>query len=48
PGEFKRAPLLREAMHQAFVTGEHYRCLWVDAATHERLAEVEQVLAESR
>lgn len=48
PGAFKLAPLLREAMHQGLVTGEHHRGRWVDVGTHERLAEVEQLLAETR
>ncbi|MGV8340442.1 mannose-1-phosphate guanylyltransferase, partial [Pseudomonas aeruginosa] len=26
--------------------GEHYRGQWVDVGTHERLAEVERLLAE--
>ncbi|AVX25925.1 Nucleotidyl transferase [Pseudomonas syringae pv. atrofaciens] len=48
PGAFKLAPLLREAMHKGLVTGEHYRGRWVDVGTHERLAEAEQMLAETR
>jgi MurNAc alpha-1-phosphate uridylyltransferase len=47
-GAFKLAPLLREAMAQGQVTGEHFVGRWVDVGTHERLAEVEQLLAVSR
>lgn len=43
-GAFKLAPLLRQAMASGQVTGEHYRGRWVDVGTHERLAEVEQLL----
>ncbi|MFK3800152.1 N-acetylmuramate alpha-1-phosphate uridylyltransferase MurU [Pseudomonas sp. NPDC088444] len=44
-GAFKLAPLLREAMAKGQVTGEHFTGRWVDVGTHERLAEVEQILA---
>ncbi|WP_268798285.1 N-acetylmuramate alpha-1-phosphate uridylyltransferase MurU [Pseudomonas huanghezhanensis] len=44
-GAFKLAPLLREAMAKGLVTGEHFTGRWVDVGTHERLAEVEQLLA---
>lgn len=44
-GAFKLAPLLRRAMADGLVSGEHYRGRWVDVGTHERLAEVEQLLA---
>jgi MurNAc alpha-1-phosphate uridylyltransferase len=44
-GAFKLAPLLRAAMAEGQVTGEHFRGRWVDVGTHERLAEVEQLLA---
>jgi MurNAc alpha-1-phosphate uridylyltransferase len=43
-GAFKLAPLLRQAMAQGQVTGEHFSGRWVDVGTHERLAEVEQML----
>jgi N-acetyl-alpha-D-muramate 1-phosphate uridylyltransferase len=45
-GAFKLAPLLRQAMSAGQVSGEHYRGCWVDVGTHERLAAVEQLLAE--
>lgn len=44
-GAFKLAPLLREAMAKGLVTGERFAGRWVDVGTHERLAEVEQILA---
>lgn len=43
-GAFKLAPLLRAAMEQGQVTGEHFTGRWVDVGTHERLAEVERLL----
>lgn len=46
PGAFKLAPLLLEAMGRGQVSGEHFRGRWVDVGTHERLAEVERLLAE--
>ncbi len=45
-GAFKLAPLLRQAMDAGQVSGEHYQGHWVDVGTHERLAEIEQLLAE--
>ena len=45
-GAFKLAPLLRQAMDAGQVSGEHYQGHWVEVGTHERLAEVEQLLAE--
>jgi len=47
-GPFKLAPLLRAAMNQGQVTGEHFTGRWVDVGTHERLAEVEQLLVAGR
>jgi len=40
PGRFPLAPLLRNAMRDAQVTGEHYRGLWMDVGTPERLAQI--------
>lgn len=48
PGAFKLAPLLRNAMALGQVSGEHFQGRWVDVGTHERLAEVEQLLKDSR
>lgn len=45
-GAFKLAPLLRRAMTEARVTGEHYRGHWVDVGTLERLAEAERLISE--
>ncbi|MNQ61891.1 hypothetical protein D3C85_762140 [compost metagenome] len=45
PGAFKLAPLLRQAMGEGKVSGEHFAGHWVDVGTHERLGEVEQLLA---
>lgn len=47
-GAFKLAPLLRAAIEQGQVTGEHFTGRWVDVGTHERLAEVERLLAVGR
>jgi len=38
PGKFPLAPLLRAAMDQGRVSGEHYRGAWFDVGTPERLA----------
>lgn len=46
PGAFKLAPLLRRAMAQGRVSGEYFAGPWVDVGTPERLAEVDQLLAE--
>ncbi len=40
PGRFPLAPLIREAAARGRVTGEHYRGVWSDVGTPERLAEV--------
>lgn len=47
-GAFKLAPLLRQAMAEGAVSGEHYSGRWVDVGTHERLAEVEDILEARR
>jgi len=44
PGAFRLAPLLRQAMADGKVSGEHYRGRWIDVGTHERLAEVARIL----
>ncbi|MBA1188802.1 nucleotidyltransferase family protein [Pseudomonas entomophila] len=44
-GAFKLAPLLRRAMAEGQVSGEHHRGQWIDVGTLERLAQVERVLA---
>ncbi|MHC8353308.1 N-acetylmuramate alpha-1-phosphate uridylyltransferase MurU [Pseudomonas sp. RT4P38] len=47
-GAFKLAPLLRKAMADGQVTGEHLKGHWVDVGTHERLAEVETLIEARR
>ena len=44
-GAFKLAPLLREAMRAGQVSGECFCGHWIDVGTHERLADVERLLA---
>lgn len=46
PGAFKLAPLLRQAMTDGKVSGEHYPGQWVDVGTCERLAEAERLILE--
>lgn len=46
PGAFKLVNVLRKAMAEGQVSGEHFKGRWVDVGTHERLAEVERLLAE--
>lgn len=43
---FKLAPLLRRAMADGLVGGERFGGCWVDVGTHERLADVERLLAQ--
>jgi MurNAc alpha-1-phosphate uridylyltransferase len=46
PEAFKLAPLWRQAMGIAGqVTGEHFAGQWIDVGTHERLADLERLLA---
>ncbi|VVO43783.1 N-acetylmuramate alpha-1-phosphate uridylyltransferase MurU [Pseudomonas fluorescens] len=47
-GAFKLAPLLRTAMTDGQVTGEHLNGVWVDVGTHERLAEVDTLIEARR
>ncbi len=44
PGAFKLAPLLRTACDQGRVGGEHYRGLWMDIGTPERLQRLDGML----
>jgi MurNAc alpha-1-phosphate uridylyltransferase len=46
PGKFPLAPLLRAAMEQNAVTGEHYRGRWVDVGTPERLAALDRAVRD--
>ncbi len=47
-GPFKLAPLLRSAMAQGLVSGEHLQGQWVDVGTPERLAQAELLLQARR
>jgi len=44
PGSFPLAPLLRQAMDNNQVSGEHYRGSWFDIGTPERLDQVNRVV----
>lgn len=44
PGAFPLAPLLRDAMAEAKVSGVCHRGLWVDVGTPERLKDVEELV----
>lgn len=48
PGAFALAPLLRRAIDDQRVSGEHYVGHWVDVGTPERLAELESQLHRKR
>jgi MurNAc alpha-1-phosphate uridylyltransferase len=45
PGSFPLAPLLRNAMAQGRVSGEHYTGAWRDIGTPERLNELDRLLS---
>lgn len=47
-GSFPLAPLLRQAMRKGRVSGEYHRGHWMDVGTGQRLAELEQRLAQQR
>jgi len=44
PGKFPLAPLLRDAMKQGRVSGEHYTGRWQDVGTPQRLAALDREL----
>jgi MurNAc alpha-1-phosphate uridylyltransferase len=44
-GAFALAPLLRRAMARGQVSGEHYRGLWMDIGTPQRLAQLDKLLS---
>lgn len=44
-GRFALAPLLRTAIEAGAVSGEHYRGLWTDVGSPQRLAQIRQYLA---
>lgn len=43
-GAFKLAPVLRDAMREGRVSGEHFTGHWIDVGTPERLAAAEDLL----
>ncbi len=45
PGTFPLAPVLRIAMANRLVTGEHYQGLWADVGTPERLHQIQELAA---
>ena len=45
PRKFSMVPLLRLAMHEGRVTGQHHRGRWTDVGTPQRLADLENALA---
>jgi MurNAc alpha-1-phosphate uridylyltransferase len=47
PGAFPLAPLLRRAMAQGAVSGEHYQGQWHDIGTPQRLAELDALLRQA-
>ena len=47
PGPFSLAPLLRTAMSQGKVSGEHYTGKWVDVGTPQRLKALDKVISNS-
>jgi MurNAc alpha-1-phosphate uridylyltransferase len=48
PGRIKLAPVLRKAMANQQVSGEHFRGRWVDVGTPQRLAELDNELSGSK
>jgi MurNAc alpha-1-phosphate uridylyltransferase len=48
PGKFPLAPLLRDAMRQGLVSGEHYTGRWQDVGTPLRLEALDQELRRLR
>ena len=44
PGKSKLAPLLREAIKENKVTGQHYSGFWLDIGTPERLQQLDRQL----
>jgi MurNAc alpha-1-phosphate uridylyltransferase len=47
PGRFSLVPLLRAAMREGRVSGEHFRGRWSDVGTPQRLAELARLLPDS-
>ncbi len=46
PGKAPLAPLLREAMAERQVSGEHHRGQWFDIGTPERLRALDEMLTQ--
>ncbi len=46
PDAFPLAPVLRRAMSNGLISGEHYRGEWLDIGTPARLAELDRMLSE--
>ena len=47
PGKFPLAPILRAAMRERKISGEHFRGTWYDIGTAQRLAEIDARLTRS-
>jgi N-acetyl-alpha-D-muramate 1-phosphate uridylyltransferase len=47
PGKFSTVPILRAAMHEGKVSGEHHAGAWNDIGTPQRLAELDRNLRNS-
>lgn len=43
-GRFPLAPMLRKAISQGLISGEHYSGMWFDIGTPERLIELDELL----
>jgi N-acetyl-alpha-D-muramate 1-phosphate uridylyltransferase len=48
PGTFSLVPLLRRAADAGQVTGEHYKGIWYDIGTPERLRMVEKIMSKQQ
>jgi MurNAc alpha-1-phosphate uridylyltransferase len=46
--KYPLAPLLREQMNRGKVTGEHFRGVWTDVGTPQRLAELDARLRQEQ
>lgn len=47
PGKFALAPVLRAAMREQHISGEHFRGSWLDIGTVERLMTIDAQLAQN-
>jgi len=48
PGKFGIVPILRTAMRDGKISGEHFRGSWSDIGTSQRLTEIDAQLAQAR